>query len=91
MKKSLRLFITGNLQSMFFKQWVKENADKNNVKGFMRKLEDLRTEIFIEGNKEEVDAMVEICKVGPKFASIRNVVEKEERFQDFKEFKILNF
>ncbi len=91
MKKSLRLYITGSLQSMFFRQFIKEQADAHNVKGFLRKLEDGRVEIFLEGQTLEVDAMKAVCKEGPKYAQIRNVEEKEERFQDFKEFKILNF
>lgn len=91
MRKSLRLFITGNLQSMYSKQFVKENADANHVRGFMRNLEDGRVEIFLEGMKENVDAMVDICKAGPKFTQVRNVDIKEERFQDFKDFKVLSF
>jgi acylphosphatase len=91
MKKSVRIYITGSLQSMFFKEFIKENALANDIKGFLRHLEDGRVEIFIEGNVEDVDAMVKICSHGPKYASIRNVEQKEERFQDFKDFKVLNF
>lgn len=91
MKKSVRLFITGNMQSMYFKQFIKENADKHNVKGFMRHLEDGRVEVFLEGQKENVDSMTEVCKVGPKFTQVRSVDIKEERLQDFKDFKIFSF
>ena len=89
MKKAIRLRLTGPIQSMFFEIFIKEQAEKNNVKGFYRKLEDGRGEIFIEGNDENVDSMVEICKHGPRHAQIRKIEEKEEKFQDFKEFKII--
>ena len=75
---------------MFFRQFIKENAEKNNVKGYVRNLEDGRVEVFLEGNYEPVDAMIEICKKGPKHATIRNVEEKPASLQEFKEFKILN-
>lgn len=91
MKKAIRLYLTGNLQSLFFKQSVKENADAYDVKGFLRIREDGRVEIFIEGESKAVDSMVALCKRGPKFSTIRKIEEKEERLQDFKEFKILNF
>lgn len=91
MRKSIRLFITGNMQSMYFKQFIKENADKNNVRGFMRNLEDGRVEIFLEGMNADVDSMVSICKTGPKFTQVRSVETKEERYQDFKDFKVLSF
>jgi len=91
MKKSIRLFITGSMQGIFFKQFIKENADKNKAFGFLRKLEDGRIEIFLEGDSENVDAMIQICKRGPQHSNIRKVEEKKETFQDFREFKILNF
>ena len=89
MKKTVRLTITGSLQSLFFKQFIKDNADANDVRGFLRGLEDGRVEIFLEGNKEDVDEMTEVCSKGPKYAQIRSVEQKEESFQGFKEFKIL--
>jgi acylphosphatase len=60
------------------------------VRGFVRNLEDGRVEIFLEGNMDKVNKLIEICKKGPKYAQIRNVQEKEEKFQDFKNFKVLN-
>ncbi len=91
MKKSIRLHINGSVQSLFFKQFIKEHAEKNKVIGFIRSMEDGRVEIFLEGNREDVDSMAVICKKGPQYAQIRSVEEKEEHFQDFKDFRILKF
>ena len=91
MKKSTRLYITGSIQGIFFRQFIKDNADKNNVKGYVRNLEDGRVEIFLEGDMVNVDKIIEICKAGPAHAKIRSIEEKPEPFQDFKEFKILRF
>ena len=91
MKKSVRLFITGSVQGVFFRDFIKDNAVKGNVRGFARNLEDGRVEIFLEGDGESVDSMAEICKRGSPHSQIRNVETKEEKFQDFKEFKVLNF
>ncbi len=89
MKKTIRLYLTGSVQSLFFRNFIKENADKHKVKGFIRTLEDGRIEIWLEGDIENVDAMIPICKRGPQHSNIRNVEEKTEHFQDFKEFKIM--
>lgn len=91
MKKSLRLYITGSMQSLFFKQFIKSNAEEHNVRGFLRVKEDGRIEIFLEGEKAQVDAMIALCKRGPKHTQIRKVEEQDEKFQDFKEFRILDF
>lgn len=90
MKKAVRLYISGNVQGIFFRQFVKENAEKDDVKGFVRNLEDGRVEIFIEGDLESVDKMIELCGKGPKHSQIKNVEIKEEKFQGLKEFKILH-
>jgi len=89
MKKSTRLTITGSVQTYFFDNFIKENAEKLGVRGFLRKLEDGRVEIFIEGDHEKVAEMKAICERGSQHTQIRNVEEREEHFQDFKEFKIL--
>jgi len=89
MKKSTRLYIKGSVQGIFFEQFIKLNADNLGIKGFLRKLEDGRMEVFVEGDNDKVDEMLAICKRGPQHSQIRQVEEKQESFQDFKEFKIL--
>ena len=90
MKKSVRLYITGTVQGVFFRIFVKENAERYNVKGFTRNLEDGRIEVFLEGDTENVAKMIELCKKGPKHSMIKNVEIKQEYFQDFKAFKVLH-
>ncbi len=90
MKKSVRLYINGIVQGVFFRMFIKENAERYNVKGFVRNLDDGRIEIFLEGDADNVNKMIELCKKGPKHAQIKNVEIKPERFQDFKTFKVLH-
>ncbi|MBT4257948.1 acylphosphatase [archaeon] len=90
MKKSVRLYIDGTVQGVFFRAFVKQNAERLNVKGFIRNLEDGRIEVFLEGDLEPMKKMIELCKKGPKHSIIRKVEEKPERFQDLKSFKVLH-
>ncbi|HUW43461.1 MAG TPA: acylphosphatase [Bacillota bacterium] len=90
MKKSVRLYIEGLVQGVFFRSFVKENAERYDVKGFIRNLEDGRIEIFLEGNPDNVNKVMELVKKGPKHSQIRKVMIKPEKFQDFKSFKILH-
>jgi acylphosphatase len=91
MKKTIRLYISGTVQGVFFRQFIKENADKNNIKGFVRNLENGKVEVFLEGDSDNIDKMISLSKRGPQHAQIRSVEEKEEHFQDFKDFRIINF
>lgn len=90
MKKSVRVYIEGTVQGIFYRAFVKENAEKLDVKGFVRNLEDGRVEVFLEGDIENVDKMIELCKQGPKHSDIKKAEVKTEKFQDFKTFKILH-
>ncbi len=89
MKKSIRIYLKGAFQKMFFKSYIKENAEKIGVNGFMRFLEDGRVELFLEGNLNEVNKMIETIKKNPKHSNIRNIQEKKESFQGFRGFKTL--
>ena len=90
MKKSIRLYIDGIVQGIMFRAFLKENAERFNVKGFVRNLNDGKIEVFLEGNVDEVNKMIELCKKGPKHAIIKKVEIKPERFQDLKTFKVLH-
>lgn len=90
MKKSVRLYITGTVQGVFFRLFVKQNAEKIGVNGFVRNLEDGRVEVFIEGDADKVNQMIELCKKGPRHAQIRKVETKPETFQGFRNFKVLH-
>lgn len=90
MKKSVRVYVNGTVQGIFFRNFVKEEAEKKDIRGFVRNLEDGRVEIFLEGDNVQVDELIEICRKGPKHAQIRNLEIKPEKFQDFKQFKVLN-
>ena len=91
MKKSVRLYVHGTVQGIFFKTFIKENAVRYDIKGFIRNLEDGRIEIFLEGDANNVNKMIELCKNGPKHSIIKKVEMKPESFQGLKNFKILHF
>lgn len=90
MKKSVRLYVRGLFPGVFYNSFIKENAEKLGVKGFVRNLDDGRIEIFVEGNPDPVRQMIALCKKGPKHSEVKEVEEKQERFQDFKQFKVLH-
>ena len=87
--KTLRVYISGAVQGVFFRKFLEEQANKIGVRGFVRNLEDGRVETFIEGDANDVNKMIELCRQGPKHSKVTNIEEKEEKFQDIKGFKVL--
>ena len=92
MKKAVRVYYKGTVQGIFFRQFIKEHADKRGLKGFARNLEDGRVEAWIQGESSMVEDMIEVCKMGPRHSQVKQVNVKEEKWQDdFHDFKILRF
>ena len=90
MKKAVKILIKGTVQGVFFRNFIKENAEKLGLNGFVRNLDSGKVEIFAEGDIDNVDKLHEICRKGPKHAVIKEVILKEVRFQDMKGFKVLH-
>jgi len=92
MKKAVKITINGTVQGIFFRNFVKENAEKLSLGGFVRNLEDGRIEIIVEGDNENIKSFIEICKKGLKFASIREIKIEEKSYSgELNEFKIIRF
>ena len=89
MKKANKIIIKGTVQGMFFRSFIKENADALGLRGFVRNLDSGDVEVIVEGEIENVDQMHEVCKQGPKHAVVKELEITEIPFQDFQEFKIL--
>ncbi len=77
--KRVHLFISGNVQGVFFRAFVRERAINLGLNGWVKNLEDGRVEAIFEGENDKVNRMVELCKKGPSSANIKNInVIKEE-------------
>lgn len=90
MKKTVKITISGTVHGIFFRAFVKEKANRLNVKGFVRNLSNGKVEAVLEGKVDNVNAMIELCRQGPPHSQVKRVDIKDERFQGFKQFKILH-
>ena len=91
-KKAVRVYYRGTVQGIFFRQFIKEHADKRGIKGFARNMDIDRVEAWFQGEVDKVNEMIEVCRIGPRHSMIKNVEIKEEKWQDdFKDFRILRF
>lgn len=90
MKKAVKVIIKGIVQGIFFRKFVKDEAEKNNIRGYVRNLETGNVEAWLEGNNEDVEKMIDTCKQGPRHAKIDEVIVEDKPFQGLSEFKILH-
>lgn len=82
--KRVYILVSGRVQGVFFRRFVMHNAVRLNVNGYVKNLGDGKVEAIFEGNNEQVDELIELCKQGPIGSKVENVDIKEEK--DKKEF-----
>jgi acylphosphatase len=88
-KARAHVFVNGRVQGVFFRSQTKNNADRNDVKGWVRNLPDGRLEAVFEGEKEAVQMLIDFCNHGPSGARVTTVELMWETYKgEFDRFKI---
>ena len=86
----VRLFVTGRVQGVFFRQSLKAKSIQNDVFGWVKNLQDGRVECLLEGNEENISILVEWANSGPANAIVENVEVHNEKFDnEFTKFDVL--
>jgi acylphosphatase len=86
----VRIFVTGKVQGVFFRQALKVMAKKNDVFGWVKNLQDGRVEAVLEGDEEKVSRLVEWAHGGPANARVEDVEIRNEKFNgEFSKFDVL--
>ena len=86
----VRLFVTGRVQGVFFRQSLKAKSIQNDVFGWVKNLQDGRVECLLEGNEKNISVLVEWANSGPANAIVENVEVHNEKFDnEFTKFDVL--
>ncbi len=86
----IRLFVTGRVQGVFFRQSLKAKSIQNDVFGWVKNLQDGRVECLLEGNEENISILVKWAHDGPANAIVENVEVYNEKFDnEFTKFDVL--
>ncbi|QUC64471.1 acylphosphatase [Nitrosopumilus sp. K4] len=89
-KQRIRIFVTGKVQGVFFRQALKVMAKKNDVFGWVKNLKDGRVEAVLEGEVENVSRLIEWAHGGPANARVEDVEIINEKFTgEFSKFDVL--
>ncbi len=80
------VFISGKVQGIGYRQFVKSNARKLDLTGWVQNTEDGGVEAVFCGEKEMIDMMITVCKKGPFLAEVEHLgfeLEDPEQFSSF--------
>lgn len=90
MKARAHMIIEGIVQGVFFRKYMKENADRLNLKGWVKNNPDGTVEAIVEGEKEDIKELIKWALTGPPLASVKRIcVEWMEYKDEFKSFQII--
>ncbi len=103
--KIAHILISGFVQGIGFRQFIKNNADRLGLGGWVRNTPDGRVEAVFQPSKsldkaqdkssdqeakKKIEEMILLCKKGPFLAEVENVeVKWEEREEEFESFEIV--
>ena len=86
----VRLFVTGRVQGVFFRQSLKAKSIQNDVFGWVKNLQDGRVECLLEGNEKNISVLVKWANSGPANAIVENIEVHNEKFDnEFTKFDVL--
>jgi len=88
-KARAHIYVSGIVQGVFFRTRTAVMAHRLNVSGWVRNLSDGRVEAVFEGEKGDVERMVEFCRRGPVGAIIEGAqITWEDYKGEFTKFTI---
>lgn len=84
------IFVSGFVQGVGYRWFVKSNARKIGIKGWVRNLPDRRVEALLQGGEEDLKKLIHRCNKGPFLSEVKDlVVEWEIPELQYEDFKIL--
>ena len=71
--KTVRAFVSGRVQGVGFRYFVRHYADDLSIKGYARNLPDGRVEVLMQGEQAGIDILIGHIRSGPRFSSVVSV------------------
>ena len=87
--KRLHLVIKGEVQGVFFRDYVNKSANFLKIKGWVKNNSDGTMEVVAEGSEDKLKELLEKCMQGPQSAKVDKIEENwEKATNEFDSFEI---
>jgi acylphosphatase len=88
MLQTISISVSGKVQGVFYRQSTRETAMAIGINGHVKNLADGRVLIIATGTQEQLDQLLEWCRVGPPKASVTGIETVAMPLQHFDRFRI---
>ena len=87
--KRVHIVLSGKVQGVSLRDYVRKEAEKRRISGFVRNLHDGTVEVVGEGDEDRLNEFIRECKRGPLLAFVKKADLKfEEPTQEYDGFSI---
>ena len=84
-----QITITGRVQGVGFRNWVKKKCTNLSLVGNVRNTLDMKVEVVTTGSKGNLDKFCDKCQSGPILAKVESVNIKAINLKEYSSFKII--
>jgi acylphosphatase len=71
-----RLIIAGRVQGVGYRAWMIHQADRLGLSGWVRNRRDGTLEALVDGDTASVEELLRLCRRGPPFAVVTEIIEE---------------
>lgn len=83
-----RVVVHGRVQGVFFRGSTGDEARTRGVDGWVRNRPDGSVEAVFEGPPEAVEALLDFCRLGPRWARVESVEVQAEPLEWLQGFRV---
>jgi len=87
-RKCLHAYISGRVQGVWYRAFVREEAIKANICGWAKNLDDGRVEVMLCGTISAVDSCIKKLEEGPRLARVNKVQTQNLCWQIYDDFQV---
>ena len=84
-----QITISGRVQGVGFRNWVKKNCTNLSLVGNVRNTLDMKVKVITTGRKVNLDKFCDKCQSGPILAKVESVNIKAINLKQYSSFKII--
>jgi len=70
---ALRAIVHGRVQGVYFRAFTRQRATRLGVGGYARNLPDGSVEVYAEGEKQQLEFLLQVLKQGPPGARVDSI------------------
>ena len=89
--KRIHIIVTGTVTGVGFRWWLKMEAEKRNIHGFVKNRTEDEVEALLLGEDKNVDELIKLVRKGPSSARVENLsIQNYQKEYLRKSFDILH-